>query len=204
MLPSELFYEYTHKTCVYNLNLISNISSIMKRGIVCHDNAQKLKDHESIAMVEVQDKRALVRVPNGLRLHSYANLYFDYHNPMLFKRKNEAERLCILGVDSRVLDLPNCVVSDRNAASDYVMFYDPSEGVQKLDFNTIYAQYWNSDDQIAQWIQKSIKCAEVLVPYRVPYDYIVKACVLDQEAKNRLIDAGFDKPVVVNRNVFFR
>jgi hypothetical protein len=53
---------------------ISTVPSIMQHGILSHVRAEKLQ-HVDIALGGVQDRRAGKVVPNGRRLHEYANLY---------------------------------------------------------------------------------------------------------------------------------
>lgn len=105
----------------------------MERGILSYENAAKFK-HDSVALQPVQDKRGQKQVPGGLRLHQYANLYFHARNPMLFKRKDEAPALCVLRISTQVLRLNGTVISDQNAASDYVRFLHPSQW-ELLDFD---------------------------------------------------------------------
>jgi hypothetical protein len=105
---------------------IENLVSVMKEGILSHENAAKLK-HHSVALQPVQDKRDKKQVPGGLRLHQYANLYFHARNPMMFKRRDQASELCVLQVSTTVLPLPGVVISDQNAASDYVRFLHPRQ-----------------------------------------------------------------------------
>ena len=54
---------------------IANLKSVMHRGILSHELASRL-DHIDVSMSEVQELRDRIRVPNGLMLHQYANLYF--------------------------------------------------------------------------------------------------------------------------------
>lgn len=51
--------------------------------------------------------------------------------------------------------------------------------------------------------KKSIKCAEVLVPYVIPYEYVVCAAVVSERAAKRLEDTGFIKEIVIEPRVFF-
>ena len=51
--------------------------------------------------------------------------------------------------------------------------------------------------------KKSIKCAEVLVPHEVPYNFIVCAAVVSEQAKHKLEAIGFDKEIVVKPGLFF-
>jgi hypothetical protein len=141
---------------------IGNLVSVMQQGILSHEHAAKLK-HHSVALQPVQDKRDKKQIPGGLKLHQYANLYFHARNPMMFTRRGRASNLCVLRVSTLVLTLPGTVISDQNAASDYVRFLHPRQW-QVLDFDAIYAMDWrHPDDQIAQWRHSSQKCAEVLV-----------------------------------------
>lgn len=45
--------------------------------------------------------------------------------------------------------------------------------------------------------------SEVLVPYYIPYDYIVCAAVSCEVAAEKLRKTGFDRKIVVEPRVFF-
>jgi hypothetical protein len=140
-----------------------------------YERASKLA-HRSVAMQPIQDKRDQKQVPGGLKLHQYANLYFDARNPMMSKRRAEAANLCVLRVSTEVLSLNGTVLSDQNAASDYARFLHPRQW-QALDYDAIYATDWrHPDDQIAYWRHKARKCAEVLVPHAVDPRFLTGAC----------------------------
>jgi len=103
---------------------ILNVESVLQHGILSYERASTLA-HDSVAMHEVQDRRDQKQVPGGLKLHQYANLYFHARNPMLFKRKDKAEALCVLRVSTEVRCVPGVVFTDCNASSDYVRFLHP-------------------------------------------------------------------------------
>lgn len=181
----------------------ANIGSVMEHGILSYERAAKLP-HRSVALQPVQDKRDQKQVPGGLKLHQYTNLYFHARNPMMFKRKEEAPSLCVLRISKRVMHLKGTVITDQNAASNYVRFLHPSQW-QMLDFDDIYAMDWaHHDDQIAYWRHKARKCAEILVPQRVEPAYLIGAYVVDAAAETRLSGHGFGLPVTVNPVLFFR
>ena len=202
MKPSELFTEITHQTVLYNIQAIDNIPSIMQRGLLSNEKASRIK-HKSIAMQEIQERREAVLIPNGMPLHRYANLYFDPKNPMLYKRKNENDSICILKFDRSILDFEGVIVSDRNASSGYASFYPPEIGLSEIDFRLVFASDWTDDDLYAYYRKKSIKCAEVLVPYLIPYDYVVCAAVCSEDAQIKLEDSGFDRRIYVEPDFFF-
>lgn len=149
MWPSERFTEITKQTGLFNIQAIDNVPSIMKRGLLSNEKARKVS-HVSIAMNEVQERREHVRIPNGLKLHQYANLYFDPWNPMLSRKRSQNEEICILKFDRAVLDLDGVIVSDKNASSDYAAFYTPEVGLEYIDFDLVYARYWTDDDYFVQ------------------------------------------------------
>jgi ssDNA thymidine ADP-ribosyltransferase, DarT len=181
---------------------LDNIPSVLDHGILSYERAAKLK-HHSVAMQPVQDRRDQKQVPGGLKLHQYANLYFHARNPMLFKRKDEAPNLCVLRVSTKVLGLPGTVISDQNAASDYVRFLHPSQW-KLLAFDDIYSMDWrHPDDPIAYWRHRARKCAEVLVAQRVDPQFLIGAHVLNDAAGVRLGSLGFTLPVKVNPELFF-
>jgi hypothetical protein len=182
---------------------MTNIGSVMQRGILSYEGAAKLA-HHSVALQPVQDKRDQKQVPGGLKLHQYANLYFHARNPMLFKRQGEAPNLCVLQVSTDLLTQNGTVITDQNAASDYVRFLAPQQW-QILDFDAIYAMDWrHPGDQIAFWRHKAQKCAEVLIPHRVDRRFVTGAHVVDESAKIRLSSAGFNLPITVSPVLFFR
>lgn len=180
----------------------SNIASVMPSGILSYERAAKLP-HTSVAMQPVQDRRDQKQVPGGMRLHQYANLYFHARNPMLYKRLNEAHNLCVIRVSTQILQLQGTVVSDQNAASDYVRFYHPSQ-VDQLPLDDIYREDWTHDDKITYWRRKSRKCAEALVPQSVSPQYFLGAYVINQAAAQNLQKLGFHLPISVNSPFFFQ
>lgn len=158
-------------TELHSIMPIANLPSVLAHGILSYERATRLR-HASVAMQPVQDRRDQKRVPQGLRLHQYANLYFHARNPMLYKRLAEAESLCVLRVSLDVLPICDVVITDSNAASDYVRFLHRSQWAL-IDFDDVFAPDWRHPNDPTRYFQhKSRKCAEVLVPHRVPAELL--------------------------------
>ena len=182
---------------------IGNVPSVMQHGILSYERAARLT-HHSVAMPEIQDKRDQKHVPGRLKLHQYANLYFHARNPMMYRRLAEVDRLCVLRVATAVLDSQGTVITDQNAASDYVRFLAPTQW-SLLDFDDIFAMDWrHPGDPPAYYRHRSRKCAEVLVPHRIQPARILGAYVVDQAAAQRLTAVGFTLPIAVEPVLFFR
>jgi len=190
-------------TELHSIMPINNIPSVMQHGILSHERTSKLP-HQDISLSDVQDKRDAKEVPGGLKLHQYANLYFCARNPMMYKRNNRRDNLCVLRISRQILNMANVVLADQNAASDYVSFYKSPQGLHHIAFDLVFAERWtHPEDQIAQWRHSSIKCAEVLVPNCIETGYIESAYVANETAKTNLENVGFDKPIALNSNMFF-
>jgi hypothetical protein len=188
---------------LYYITPIANIPSILKHGILSNRVSSKLS-HYSVAMPEMQTKRKNKRIPGAGMLHDYANLYFDAHNPMLCKVQAMNDQICILRIDKLVLDLPAAIISDQNAASNYVRFYPAKEGLMSMDKEKLFARYWtHPGNQYEEWAHKSIKCAEVLLPDRVEPKYILGALVANQTALESLKKLERELPVDIKGDIFF-
>ena len=189
---------------------LDNVRSIFDEGILSHDAAAS-KQSSDISMHSVQEIRATKVVPNGdltLRIHEYANLYFNAKNPMLYLRVKEAKILCVLRIKPEVMKKKKAVVSTMNAAASSAVFYPAKEGVQKLNREILfgprwYSKYWGQTENDRA---KKIRCAELLVPGRIKPHYIGGAYVPNEKVK-ALFENLFDGPcpveVTVNPQFFF-
>ena len=54
----------------------------------------------------------------------------------------------MLKINTDVLDLPGVVITDGNAASDYVRFVNGSDGLRIVDKELAFADSWTHPDAI--------------------------------------------------------
>jgi len=184
------------------ITMISNVPSIMSLGILSHKQAQKVP-HISVAMEEIQVRRKDKVVPGGLPLHDYVNLYICARNPMLFKLKDRHAELCVLRVSTKVLDMEGVIVTDMNAASGYARFAPALHGLDIVDKELTFAQYWTHTDKIEEYHRKAAKCAEVLVPYCVSPSFIIGAYVSGVEGEAAFGTLGVNVLVTIDPDLFF-
>jgi len=190
-------------TELYYIAPIENVPSIMQRGILSHKLAKEIA-HNDVAMQDIQERRQNKQIPGARKLHEYVNLYFDAHNPMLSKIRRLNDKICILRVDIRILDLPGVIIADQNASTKWVHFFDVSRGLAVLDRNRVYAVSWkHPNDLIDEWRHKSEKCAEVLVQGRLDARFILGAYVANQAALARLEQLNTGLPVSIGSGIFF-
>lgn len=191
---------------LHYITAIDNVASIVQRGILSHESSRRLH-HRSVASAEVQARRASRKIPKGLRLHQYANLYFNGRNAMLYRiindydeaRRVPAEELTLLRVSTEVLDLPGVVITDINAAADVApRWFTVDEGIAMLDHSVVFAQYWNSYEH------KQRMMAEVLVPHRIAPDFIQGAYTASDAAAANLSQVIPTLEVEVSPYMFFQ
>ena len=106
------------------------------------------------------------------------------------------------GVAGR-LPLPGVIVTDANASSDYVRFAAAPEGLEIVDKELTFAEYWIDVDLVAKWRKKSAKCAEVLVPDCVEPRFILGAYVSCEKSLEHFGSLNTKIPVTINGNIFF-
>ncbi len=187
---------------LYFITDISNVASIMREGILSHNEAQRIH-HRSIAEQRVQERRKNKKIPGTTKsLHDFANLYFDAHNPMLSARRHMNDTICILRIKKDILSLDGVIVTDQNASRD-CWFKPIREGLPLLNHEEVFAQYWtNRDNPMEEYRLKGIKCAEVLVPKSVKPGYIFAVYTANNTALQAL-QAVSSLPVEVKSNLFF-
>ena len=183
---------------------MANLRSILARGILSHRKAQRFRP-QSVAEPSVQERRSTRRIPGGSRLHDYANLYWNARNAMLFAITHppvqaEPEDLIILRISPSVLDRPGVVITDINAAvGTHPRWYPVEIGLARLDRDELFAERWTGSED-----HKQRMMAEVLVPSRVPPEYVTGAYVVSEEVLDSLPPAERKLDLRVWPYMFFR
>lgn len=158
--------------------------STFENGILSHERAQA-NTHIDISNQDVQRRRENKLLPNGKTIHQCANLYINARNAMMFQKSHEnLDNLCVLRVKYDVIDLPNVVISNKNAAAKDASFFTPIEALAKLDFEKIFSESWAEEE--AGENLKQIMMAEVLIPDKVDNSMIDSILVGSEKAKERV------------------
>lgn len=181
---------------LHHITHFSNLQLILQRGILSHRRMERLS-HQSIASQSVQDRRSGIRIPQGRKLHEYVPLYFNARNVMMYVLDHKDE-LAVLRIDSAVMDLPDVVISDRNAASGVAAFYRVGEGIAALDETFVYATWWNQS-----FDAKQRRCAEVLVPDRIDPSFIRGVYVLGPSGEDLCRGVVPSLEPTLNPDLFF-
>ena len=197
---------YSNRFRVYQLYYIApleNIRSIVEKGILSHDGVQNL-EHTTIYDAGVLAHR-LTKSVGGKPLSSYANLFFQPRNSMLFSllRKYNPDEIIVIGVSASIMNTPGVMVTNGNAATSSTVFYPSKQRrtpLRECD-EALDASSWSPEE-------KSRRMAECLYPDLVPPDQITRLYVRGREAKQKVVKAleglGFPEDnIVIEKDMFF-
>jgi nucleoid DNA-binding protein len=137
---------------------------------------------EDISNRDVQNIRANKSI-GGQSLHNFVNLYLNPFNPMMFVLKKQQKKPVILGISTLVSVCENTYISDGNAASARTKIFKIFEGLDKVEWSTIFSKSWN--DKLDG---KRIRCAEVLIPESIPANYIENIYFKSNIAKDEFLN----------------
>jgi len=199
--------QYSRKiTGLYYITHIENIPSILRHGILSHQEVQRRDiSYKPIYDERIVSRREKILSPEGKSLWNYANLYFQARNPMLFRVVEETDisTIAVVRVRRDLLKRPDILLTTGNAAhaaSEIVPF---DNQVLKEIARFLDLEYWNETDGTKRKIM-----AECLVPDQVEPDWIEAIYVANDEAAGhvrKLITghtASID--VIPDPHMFFR
>lgn len=174
---------------LYYITHIDNLPSILKHGVFSHERIVANKVQTTpIYDVDIVGRRSQIMAPDKKTLWSYANLYFQPRNAMMYRvvHEKDAENLAVIGINRKVITEEVVFITDGNAAHETTQFYNPSRGLEVLrqQWSIIRSDWWNRDDGSKRKIM-----AECLIPGHVKPDYIQAIYV----ASNSVQDAVKDK-----------
>ena len=164
----------------------TNLSSILKRGILSHDRVRELGFlQEDISLESVQNQRKKIDPLYNLPLHSYIPLYINSRNPMLYKIKERKFQIVILEISLDALNENIFLYSDGNAASKKTRFYKDETGIDFIDWETLKRGSWAGNDEL-----KRRMCSEFLVQNIVRPENIKAIHSCSRPTHRKLIQSG--------------
>jgi O-acetyl-ADP-ribose deacetylase (regulator of RNase III) len=193
---------------LYYITHVENIPSIIEHGIMAHD----LVEREGINYTPVYDSQIVAnrrdkKAPNNQSLWTFANLYFQPRNPMMYRviHEKDKDNIAVIGVRRDVLNLPGVYVSTGNAASMPSEILPVDQGLKVVErmWSIIRSEWWREEDGSKRKIM-----AECLVPERVPPDlidtvYVNKYLTADQ-VKLDIERFGGNIAVIPEPSMFFQ
>ena len=170
---------------LYYITHVDNLLSILERGILSHERIEEEGLQPAhIYNTDIGNRRRGKNTPDRKSLWSYANLYFQPRNPMMYRVVHEKEKgakhLAIISVAEKILQAPGVFITDGNAANDPTQFYFPSAGLKMLgqQWKIIQNEWWNNLDGSKRKIM-----AECLIPNSISPEFINSVYVADEETR---------------------
>jgi len=194
---------------LYYITHINNVPSILQRGILSHETIES----EGIPVTqiynaEIVSKRQSINTPDGRSLWSFANLYFQPRNPMLyrvvfFSPPTNVDDVAVLGVQMSVLNRPDIFITNGNAASLLSDIMPAREGKKALSQigKDIDKEYWTDEGGSKRKIM-----AECLVPGQISPMFIREIYVANHGTASKLkkMLPQLDLEIIPEPNMFFQ
>ncbi|MCD6501029.1 DUF4433 domain-containing protein, partial [bacterium] len=184
-----------------------NIPSILEHGILSHVQVEKKGiDYTPIYSREIVEYRRSKQVSSDKTLWSYANLYFQPRNAMLYRVvfEKSLNDIAVIAVRPAILQLPDIYISTGGLGSPQseILPYK-GEGIKAIAKirDATDKDWWNQIDG-----SKRELMAECLVPSKVPPELIEAIYVADHDIADnikRMVSQHSIK-VIPDPHMFFR
>lgn len=154
---------------LYYIAHVDNIQSILQKGILSHELIEK----DKVKFTAIYDKEIVEwrreREVHGKSLWSFANLYFNARNPMLYRIMCEKnlDDIAVLGISPSVLALSDTYITTGNAACVQTEFLRYSPTMASEILKETEKKYWTEPDGSKRRIM-----AEFLIPEVIPPEHI--------------------------------
>lgn len=194
-----------HVKGLYYITHIDNLRSILQRGILSH---QRIQD-EGIRFTPIYDEeivvnRANVATPNGKSLWSFANVYFQARNPMLYRVliEKSANEIVVVAVRPDILNTMGMFITTGNAASPLSEILPAPAAMKRLGkiLRGTDKDWWKIEDGSKREIM-----AECLIPEVIPPEFIQAIYVADHKTAEKVRSSlSVGRPAVIPEpNMFF-
>lgn len=191
---------------LYYITHIDNIPSILKLGILSHERVE----NEGVVYTPIYDRQIIAnrrekKAPNGKSLWSFANLYFQPRNPMLYRVicEKPVDDIAIISIRQDILNQKGVFISTGNAASaasEILSFREHREILSEIR-DSISKIWWTEESGSKRKIM-----AECLIPDNVPPEFIQAIYVVSHDAVNRVkeIIQQSNFQIIPEPNLFFQ
>ncbi|HFC8510843.1 TPA: DUF4433 domain-containing protein [Neisseria subflava] len=202
----DILHQYGIST-LNHMTHIDNLLSILDNGLLSHNNCSCNRKRD-ISNQGVNARRERLEPIYHRKVHDYVPFYLNVKNSMLYVvQKQYGDKIVILGYSPDILFEKDILFTDRNAATNAVIFTDTCYCLGDKSFIdmdrvfNIHKESWNKE-------LKHIMQAEILIPEKVGQFlsaiYVqneVRKNVIEDEYGDLLEDKGIK--VIVNKEMFF-
>ena len=171
---------------LFYITHIDNLPSILRQGIFCHERIER----ENIKFTQIYDETIVTgrrerKVPDERSLWSFANLFFQPRNAMLYRvlLEKSSEEIAILCVKPELLNRKDIYIAVGGAGSERSPIVSRDVGIKSISKLRKYIdrEWWSDVDD-----SKRLSMAECLVPDSVSPDMITTLYVSSHELREEL------------------
>lgn len=191
---------------LYYITHVDNLRSILARGVFSHEKIETEGVHATpIYDADIVSRRSQITTPDTRNLWTYANLYFQPRNAMMYRVVHEINpsNLAVVGVNKKVVNEQGVFITDGNAAHETTQFYYPARGLEVLrqQWSIIRNDWWNRDDGSKRKIM-----AECLILDHVKPEHIQSIYVTGDSVQNTVQKIVGDSHITVSSepDMFFQ
>lgn len=172
---------YEMQPMAHHMTSIQNLSNIFTEGALLSyaEMRKRAINYDDLSMDEVQLRRAQKMTSCNLSLHEYVPLYYSYKTPMAAKRQDRNYDCVYLtfGIEQIARSVSGIVISDGNASADATILKDLNsiDDFSILNKMALYSTRYASNPELGRK-----KSAELLVPGRLPLDFLIYISAIDQ------------------------
>lgn len=185
---------------------IDNIPSILRQGILSHERIQ----NEKIPFTPIYDEQIVtnrkdILAPDGRSLWSFANLYFQPRNPMLYRvlHEKQASEVAIIAVKPVILERADIFVSNGNAAHSASVILRANElktELRQIVRDTVNVEWWNDLNGSKRRIMAECLVPDIVTPDIIQAIYVGRRDVIERvEASN----PGLRLSIIYEPKMFF-
>ena len=182
---------------LYYITHIDNLPSILEKGILSHERIEE--EHVQSVRIyntDIVNSRREKNTPSQKSLWSYANLYFQARNPMMYRVVHEkgTKDLAVVSIAKEILQTPSVFITDGYAANAPTQFYFSSDGLKMLrqQWKIVQNEWWNNLDGSKRKIM-----AECLVPNSVAPKFINSVYVADEKTRVNVSRKLSSRPIPI-------
>jgi ssDNA thymidine ADP-ribosyltransferase, DarT len=169
---------------LYYITHLDNVPSILRHGILSHEEIQRKGLHfTAIYDVDIVSRRSHISVPDGRTLWSFANLYFQPRNPMLYRVAMErgVDRVAVVAVKTNVLARPDVMFANGSAAHQSTIIVPATQRHQFIkeiaDIHSL--TWWNAEDGSKRRIMAECLVPRLIEPALIDAVYVANAKVAE-------------------------
>jgi O-acetyl-ADP-ribose deacetylase (regulator of RNase III) len=205
MESTKVVQQYMGVKELYYVTHIDNIQSILQYGILSHESIEKKHiKYTSIYAKDIVSRRKAIKTPDDKSLWSFANLYFNARNPMLYRVvcEKDPDKIAVIGVVPTILSCQGMYITTGNAAHTQSKILRSSPKVLSEILRETKREFWAEEDGSKRKIM-----AECLVPDVVPSDLIKTIYVASHDSRvevGRKLGVMRAPPVIPDPWTFFK